>query len=90
MGTGAKMKKTFNQTGTFQAINKAEKWARDNGYSYGIMCRDMPIAIKKGPWNIAKWKNLTGLERLDIDGHITSRDFRNGPVTVEIFERDEG
>ena len=80
------MKKIFDDKGDFEAYYSARKYVHDLGYSDGSMCRDKPIAIKKGPWNIAKWKNLTKLERLDIDGHITSKDFRNGPVTVEIFE----
>ena len=80
------MKKVFNNKGTFKACYAAEKFVRDQGYSFGSMCRSMPMALKKGNWNIAKWRNLTELERLDIDGHITSKDFREGSVTVEIFE----
>lgn len=80
------MKKIFNNKGTFNAIHAAEDFARKKGYSIGSMCGSMPIALKKGNWNIAKWRNFTSLERLDIDGHITSNDFREGSVIVELFE----
>ena len=82
------MIKVFDEKGPFKAINAAEKWIKKKGYSSGILYRDMPIALKKGDYLISKWHNLTKLEKLDIDGHITSKDFRHGPVTVEIFETD--
>ena len=81
------MKKIFDNKGTFKAYYAAQKYVIDQSYSFGSMCGKMPIALKKGSnWNVAKWKNMTALERLDIDGHITSADFREGPVVVEIFE----
>ena len=80
------MKKTFNNPETFKAYYAAQKYAEKQGYSVGQMCGKNPIALKKGNWNIAKWKNLAPLEKLDIDGHITSVDFRKGPVDVEMFE----
>lgn len=81
------MKKVFDNKGTFKAYYTAENFVREKGYSFGSMCMNMPIALKKGDWHIAKWRNLTGTEKLDIDGHITSKDFREGPVTVETFDK---
>jgi len=57
---------------TFSAHYAAQEWLRENGYSYGSTCRNMPIAIKKGDYSIAKWKNLTNEERQDIDGKLYS------------------
>ena len=84
------MKKTFNQTGTFEAIRTAEKWLADNGYSYGSMQGRDPIGILKGDIYIPKWRNIPAYGRKKLDGTITGTDKRNGPVTVEIFEGDEG
>lgn len=74
----------FNQDGDFNAIYAAKKWLREHGYSYGSMCRGMPIGILKGDWCIAKWRNLTTIERYQLDGQINSSDFRAGPVTIKL------
>ena len=75
---------TFDQTADFAAVNAARNWLQEQGYSYGSMCMDMPIGILKGSWVIAKWKNLTAKERKQLDGQLVSRDFRNGPVVVQL------
>lgn len=75
---------TFNDAGDFQAINAAREWLKANGFSYGPMCMDMPIGILKGKWLIAKWRNLTIKERKQLHGQITSKDFREGPVVIQI------
>ena len=80
------MKKTFREEGDFASVYKAEKYLKENGYSYGSMCGDEPIAIMKGDVLIAKWKNLSTEERRKIDGIMTSEDFRGGSVVVEIFK----
>lgn len=77
---------TFNQTGDFVAVDLARVWLKDHGYSYGSMCMDMPIGILKGDWRIAKWRNLTGKERDQLDGQMVSSDFRNGPVVIQLKE----
>ena len=84
------MKKTFNQTGTFEAYTAAEQWLIDNGYTYGSMQGRDPIGILKGDIYISKWRNIPAHGRKNLDGIITGVDKRNGPVTVEIFEGDEG
>ena len=76
----------FDQVGDFCAVNNARDWLKNNGYSYGSMCMDMPIGILKGNWTIAKWRNLTAKERNQLDGQITSKDFRAGPVTIFLKE----
>lgn len=42
-----------------------------------------PVAVLKGDWSIAKWKNLSKKEIDVLDGRVYG-DFRNGPVTVEL------
>ena len=83
------MKKTFDQTGTFEAIGEAKKYLTDNGYSYGSMQGSDPVSILKGDYYIEKWRNLSPGEKRGLDGTITGTDKRNGPVTVEIFEGDD-
>lgn len=78
--------KIFNQTGDFAALHAARAWVENQGYSCGSLCRDMPIGLLKGEWTIAKWKNLTANERKQLDGQMTSSDFRNGPVIVTLKE----
>lgn len=78
------MKKTFTKKGTFQSYYKACKWLQQNGYSYGSMCGKEPIGIVKGDVIIAKWRNLSDKDKLQLDGTMTSSDFREGSVTIEI------
>ena len=75
---------TFDQTTDFAAVNAARNWLQEQGYSYGSMCMDMPIGILKGNWTIAKWRNLTAKERKQLDGQLVSKDFRSGPVVVQL------
>ena len=79
------MKKTFKVDGTFRSYYAATAWLSENGYSYGSMCMDMPIGIVKGDAIIAKWRNLTKSDIKTLDGRITSNDFREGEVTIEIY-----
>ena len=74
----------FAQVGDFSAVNAAENWLREHGFSYGSMCMDMPIGILKGDWCIAKWCNLTAKERNQLDGKLLSSDFRSGPVVLQL------
>ncbi len=76
---------TFTKPGVFQALYEAEAWCRDNGFSKGSLCGSEPVALMRGDVLIAKWRNLTKPERSRIHGTMTSPDFRNGPVTIEIL-----
>jgi len=84
------MKKEFTDAGTFNAVNRAREWLHDRGYSEGSMCGDAPMGILKGDFLIAKWRNLTAKEKKELHGVITSRDFREGPVTVELYGVPDG
>ena len=77
------MKKIFEQTGTFEAYDAAKTWLKENGYSYGPSCGFEPVAIMKGEYCIAKWRNLTKTERAQSHGTIRG-DLRNGPIIVNV------
>jgi hypothetical protein len=78
------MERIFKGKGDFEAINKARLWLKKKGYSYGTMQGDSPIGIKKGDHSIPKWIYISSDESVLLDGTITSRDFRNGPVKITI------
>ncbi|PTQ70387.1 hypothetical protein [Pseudomonas sp. GV071] len=73
--------KTFSDQGDFEAWRAAQRWLMENGYSYGSTCVMHPVAVLKGEWCIAKWRNLTRKEIDELDGKV-SGNFREGPVTV--------
>jgi len=75
--------KTFTEPGTFQALYAAQKWLDENGYSYGPGSAMHPMPVLKGDFIIAKWKNLTRKEIVQLDGKIDGS-FREGPVTVTL------
>lgn len=74
---------TFKGAGDFQAYRMAEEWCRENGYSIGLMSNPYPTALIKGDFQIAKWKNLTNLERTQVDGVIYG-DFCEGPIVIKL------
>lgn len=73
----------FDQEGTFKAKFAAEEWCREHGISYGSSCAMMPTGLLFGDYHIAKWRNLTALERKELHGEMTG-DLRNGPVKIRI------
>lgn len=83
----------FKVDGTFQSLYAAERWLKENGYSYGSGCKSrttgapMPIAIQKGEYDLPqKWINFDKEDKEDVDGVMVSYDFREGDVTVILFE----
>ena len=75
--------KTFTgDPDTFRAYHDAERWAAEQGYSVGRMCSPSPTGIKKGNYDIAKWRNLSAADMTLMDGVIVGDNFRDGPVTV--------
>jgi len=77
------MEIVFDQKGTFQALNAARQWCRDNGVSFGSSCARGPTGLLRGDYCIAKWHNLNAKERAQLDGTM-SGDFREGPVTIRM------
>ena len=74
----------FNEPETFMSYNAARNWCKPNGYSYGSMNGDNPIAIWKGECSISKWHNLSKEEKNSCDGVIVG-DMIEGPVSVYLF-----
>lgn len=76
---------TFESEETFGAYNEAEEFCKSLGLSIGRMCAPMPTGIKKGDFDIAKWKNLSFSDKSLLDGGLIG-DFRNGPVAVYLVK----
>jgi hypothetical protein len=90
LGREIKEQQTFQVKGTFQSLYAAESWAMSKGYVYGSLCGDAPIALRKGQnfseYNLPeKWKNMSDDDIKSVDGVFKSNDFRDGSVTVILF-----
>lgn len=88
-GQKIKEEKVFDATGdyAYTALAAAKVWLKVNGYSYGSTCREEPIAIQKGKYDLPqKWKNFDKIDKAICDGVITSYNWREGPVKVILFE----
>lgn len=84
------MVKIFSKPGDFQGLYAAENWLVDNGYSFGSTCIQSPnVAIYKGEYLGSgwKWRHLSMKERSEVHGVMSSRDYRNGEVKIEIKEQ---
>jgi hypothetical protein len=82
-------RKDFTETDDFKAVYAAEAWLRERGFSVGSMCRGSPRGILFGDITIAKWRNLSRQDVLDLHGVMKGNEhgeMRHGPVTVEIFD----
>jgi hypothetical protein len=77
----------FEACGTFCAINKAQSFLRELGYTIGSMERNNPIGFaddeKYG--YVSKWNNMNPTEHKLLDGVIISNDFREGGVKILFF-----
>lgn len=82
------MRKVFDATDTFQAMQDAEDWCEERGISVGDMERNSPRGLAVGNFDIPKWRNLRPHERDSLDGTMTG-DMRHGPVTVELVGNEE-
>ena len=80
--------KTFKVPGTFQSMYAAQRWVKENGYSYGSTSAMQPTAVMKGDYYSyilpEKMKNFTAKEKASVHGIIFG-DMREGPVTVHIY-----
>ena len=81
------MKIIFKAGQDFEAFYNAEKWLKENGYSWGSMQRSDPIGITKENWiGGAKWRHLTPKGKAALDGIIEGESKRNGDITITIFD----
>lgn len=56
---------------TFSELYEAEKWLRENGYSYGSSCIGYPIGVLRGRERyIPKMRNMTPFQRRTLDGYL--------------------
>lgn len=83
----------FKVEGTFQSMYAAQRWLTENNYSYGSPCKDrlhggdLPVAIQKGEYNLPqKWMHFDKEDKELVDGIMISHDFREGDVTIVIYE----
>jgi hypothetical protein len=70
----------------FSAINEAEAFLAERGFSYGPGCaasRKSAVMFGRN-WTIAKWRNLTPLEMRRCHGMLEG-DRRDGPIILRIF-----
>lgn len=73
----------------FAANNRAEQWCRERGIAVGSMARTAPRGLKYGDYSIAKWHNLDGRDRQQLDGVMESPRFRYGPITVRLYADEQ-
>lgn len=72
----------------FDAFYQAQSYLNDLGYSYGSLAvtSSPNVAVKKGEYDLPqKWHNFDKEEITLIDGVIRSFDYREGQVTVMLF-----
>ncbi|WP_438396385.1 hypothetical protein [Caballeronia sp. DA-9] len=77
------MKMVFEGEREFEACRAAEEWCERRGIAVGRPERGAPRGLLVGYYDIAKWRNLSGPERRELDGTMTG-DMRNGPVTITL------
>lgn len=79
--------RTFEgNTSDFSALNAAQGFLASRGFSFGpgdAASRKSGILFGRS-WHIAKWRNLTPLERAQCHG-VLEGERRTGPVTIKIF-----
>jgi len=80
----------FDQQGEFKAFYAAELFCQNNDISCGTLGRDLPIGLMWGDVEIAKWRNLSVEDIKLLHGRMTSKDYRNGPITLRIVEHGRG
>ena len=78
---------TFYLKGTFRSYNAAKDWAYDEGYSVGSTDSGGVVALQKGEYTLPqKWRNMSDIDRANVDGIMYSENFREGAVTVNIYK----
>ena len=83
-----KIVKFYHNGGDFSAINQAEKYLKELGYTWGSMDYPLPTGISKQYGRIAKWSNLLFAEKQLLDGAIVpiGDGFRENDAWVIFFE----
>jgi len=76
----------FSEPGDFAALNEAEDFLRERGFSVGSSQRGAHRGIMFGDYGISKWRNLSKQEQAELHGVIRVGDHRYGPVYVDLYE----
>ena len=74
----------FEGEGPFVAMNKAEAFLAECGFSFGSWQRGAPAACMFGDYSISKWSNLNHDERREIHATL-SGDGRRGPLIFKML-----
>lgn len=81
--------KTFEflkDSGSHNALYRAQAHLKLQGFSYGSPDEDNPIAFVKGEYGLPeKWHNLMGFDKQRIDGVILTFGFRNQQSVKLVF-----
>lgn len=82
-----KQELTFKEEGTFRSFSASGRWLHLNGYEYGSMDSSNPIAIQLGHYSLPeKWHNFKPEHKAQVDGIMTSNDWREGEVKVTLYK----
>jgi hypothetical protein len=73
----------FESEKAFGAMQAAERFLTERGFSCGVAERGAPRGLRLGTYHIRRWRDLSAAERAALDGRMTG-DMRNGPVAVRI------
>lgn len=86
LGRIIKEQHSFREAGTFESLYAAQRWLKENGYEYGSLCKNEPVGIKAGIYDLPeKYKNMDAHDKASVDGWMTSVDFRESQVIIYIF-----
>lgn len=77
----------FNKDGDFEAINAAEAYAREKGYSCGSIDGTNPVGVARGECYVGKWHTMLHEHHRNLSGVILSNDFRHGPCVFVEYRR---
>jgi hypothetical protein len=89
VGEGNKVIK-FSEKGTFQSLYAAQKWAKENGYSYGSLDGHNPVALISGEYNLPeKWHNINYKGKHIVDGIMLSKNWREGVVEIILYNQNK-
>ena len=93
LGKQINYKQTFfsiTEDSSYKALYRAEEWLEDNGYVYGMLDGNLPIAVQKGPdfsyYSLPDtWSEFNDEDKSVVDGVLLSEDFENNNVILLLF-----
>jgi hypothetical protein len=79
--------KRFESTLPGAAMQAAEIWCMEHGFSIGPLSKGSPRALKRGLHCLPHWSQLTAQDRAKLHGAIIAHSVEFGPVVVRIRRR---